>query len=1041
MVRTLSDLGCKMTRIQHQFHFLTASINQGTIPSGIRTQCKFRSSVNDTLLQSLLNSLMMYSASRILDLLVTYYSNWFSNLRVGYYQKVNYFKQRCDSSSFSKGMSTVNHKLHRQKLETQKNHTSKLKRDLAEKDKVSYIKVNNYQPENAEEIGSLPKQSQRRKRNRRKLDKKAKRNRKSKFKTRRSIIKGKIPTKENVTQQQLDKVSINLTNAEITNNHKFVFYLGKSFAVTPGLPNMRRLKEDLDKWARSLRLSLFWARNKNIPKEPSTSNDTLNHMIDSRIKEMEKALIASSNKQVINSSGNYALELFISRVKHQITNYKNNRNFCLPKNIDSETHEALSEMKKWEDKVIRPFDKGTGFFILEKDDYIRRTEVHLNDTSTFDKIDDQAAAINNAIKAVTDWTIKYSTEPGMTTKLQNWLIPTHENTAGNNYLNLKAHKPHLDYPGRLISTGCSSYTKNLAIFTRHELRKVPLEHCVKDTRDFMRKLIDINNRGELVGKAIYHVSFDVVSMFPSISKDLGLSSCRTHLDKRDKNCQIFSTDSILEAIEVTLDHNLTMFNGTMYNQISGTAMGSSNACDYADVALSVLDEMVQEYRGVNKILLFARFRDDIYIPWVDSLDDLYLFKDWLNEFHPRIQFTMSEPSLDGIEFLDTFVYTKNANILTKPYCKPCDSHSYLVPTSCNPTHQVSNIPYSLAYRLFLISSEHCEFLKSRHDYTQYLLDRGYNINLINENFMKVESLDRLSIICDAKATNKDTCNDRCFPLVTDFNPGLPPIGKILHQNKHILSLDPELVKIIKPEKVFVSYRGNKTIQDSLVHSSLDNSNTKQVIYKSTPSNVGTIAQPISNIDHDIPVGLGGTVNVTDNVVSANSPDNGCFTCDAIRCKFCKFFLKTAKNAQSYHSDITVRISGHLNCGSSNVIYLINDTVCKRSSIGSTTDAVKDRWANHKSHIRKGIKSCEISNHYNSSFHVLTKEPMAAYDLCLSEQIEVIIIDQLQFDSETSVPDRSIKLKEKEAYWQHQLRTLEFWGGLNKRDSRVEQAGA
>ena len=31
---------------------------------------------------------------------------------------------------------------------------------------------------------------------------------------------------------------------------------------------------------------------------------------------------------------------------------------------------------------------------------------------------------------------------------------------------------------------------------------------------------------------VIHVSFDVVSMFPSISKDIGLEQCKIHLDKR-----------------------------------------------------------------------------------------------------------------------------------------------------------------------------------------------------------------------------------------------------------------------------------------------------------------------------------------------------------------------------------------------------------------------------------------------------------------------------------------------------------------------------
>ena len=64
----------------------------------------------------------------------------------------------------------------------------------------------------------------------------------------------------------------------------------------------------------------------------------------------------------------------------------------------------------------------------------------------------------------------------------------------------------------------------------------------------------------------------------SISKELGLGQCEKHLDKRVE--QLFSTDCILKALEITLDHNLIEFHGVMYRQCRGTAMGPKNACAY-----------------------------------------------------------------------------------------------------------------------------------------------------------------------------------------------------------------------------------------------------------------------------------------------------------------------------------------------------------------------------------------------------------------------------------------------------------------------------
>ena len=112
-------------------------------------------------------------------------------------------------------------------------------------------------------------------------------------------------------------------------------------------------------------------------------------------------------------------------------------------------------------------------------------------------------------------------------------------------------------------------------------------------------------------------------------------------------------------------------------------------------------------------MLWAIYRDDIYLPWVDSLENLYKFVDWLNNFHPDLKFEMSTPSTEGAEFLETFVYTKDGKLHTKRYCKPNDNHLYLIPSSCHPRHVIENNPYNIALRIFKICSEDHEYKKAK----------------------------------------------------------------------------------------------------------------------------------------------------------------------------------------------------------------------------------------------------------------------------------------------------------------------------------------
>ena len=173
-------------------------------------------------------------------------------------------------------------------------------------------------------------------------------------------------------------------------------------------------------------------------------------------------------------------------------------------------------------------------------------------------------------------------------------------------------------------------------------------------------------------------------------------------------------------------------------------------------------------------------------------------------------------------------------------------------------------------------------------------------------------------------------------------------------------------------------------------------------------------------------------------VPTNTTDGGgCYHCDS-RCKACRLFICESKTAQSYHSGFTVNIKGRLDCNTIGVCYLVRDKVCRRASVGSTVNNFKTRWQNHKSHIRKAVKSCEIACHFNDNeFHTLTKDPLKTFDNELSDQVEVIIFEKLDFSKCLNQDDRMRTAKERESFWQNQLMTLNEFGGLNKRSARNE----
>ena len=286
-IAALSNTGRKSIRIQQQYQYLIKSKTQATIPKGIYEQCTFKCSVNDHHLQALLANMMTFTAARILDTFILYYHNWSSRLRENFYKLVNEFKKEASPENFNKGMLIVNQKLRQQRTECEENHQSKLERDCQRCPKT-YI-PNCYHPQESQTSTTkvqvtLTESRTRRKKKKSKVTKTRKRL--PVHKHRRQKIKSKALCRNSIEQSELDKTVINLSFKSITNDHKFVFHLGESFAVTPSKTDRDKLLEDVNSWANSLRMGFILSR----VAKPTESEEIQEITMNQRIKQMEKDL-------------------------------------------------------------------------------------------------------------------------------------------------------------------------------------------------------------------------------------------------------------------------------------------------------------------------------------------------------------------------------------------------------------------------------------------------------------------------------------------------------------------------------------------------------------------------------------------------------------------------------------------------------------------------------------------------------------------------------------------------------------------------------
>ena len=80
---------------------------------------------------------------------------------------------------------------------------------------------------------------------------------------RRSEIKGVIPQITTISEENLKSCVINLSTkvTEISQHQLYLFYLGKSFAPTPPLPDYSQFRLDILQFAYKLRWAWYWFCN------------------------------------------------------------------------------------------------------------------------------------------------------------------------------------------------------------------------------------------------------------------------------------------------------------------------------------------------------------------------------------------------------------------------------------------------------------------------------------------------------------------------------------------------------------------------------------------------------------------------------------------------------------------------------------------------------------------------------------------------------------------------------------------------------------
>jgi hypothetical protein len=653
-------------------------------------------------------------------------------------------------------------------------------------------------------------------------------------------------------------------------------------------------------------------------------------------------------------------------------------------NISTKERESLKALGQNKNIFIQKADKGGSITILKTADYVAKINTMLADAATYTRVDN----INlPKAKEEVDKIIRYMYQFDIITKKQKNFLTRCIPKLPVLYGLPKIHKEN--WPLRPIVSQIDSPAYKLNKFLDYLLTTAEKEipNLLQDTTKFLQIIQTLPS----VNANTLLFTIDVTSLYTVLPHTMVMDYVEEMYketlqfwDKYTPDISPIPVSLLRKIISVILNQTFFSFNSCIYTQNYGITMGAPSSVKLANITLfKHLQKRLPKYTG-KQPLLQLRLIDDVFGLFEGSQEELLGWVKYLNDCHPTIKFTI-EISKTEIPFLDTLVYVDNGKIKTKLYKKPTDNKQYLHFDSEHPQHVKNAIPYAQALRYRRIIEDDDLLDVELNKLQTNFLARSYPKNVVMQAINRAKALDRNSLLV---YKTRHARSWDATPFVLTFSNSLVSnkstnVHKILTDSwSQLVLLDGTLSGINPPKVVF---KKCTTINSLLVST------------KFPP-------QRWSGSNNYMPRRLSQSVCTT----VLNKSIQHCEPCGSSRCLTCKT-IETTSTFTSTTFCKTHRLKSNVNCGSTNLIYLITCQKCDIQYVGETGTTLRKRFNHHRSCIALD-KSNPIGIHFNSIGHDIT-------------HLRVTPIETLAIDS------KSFRLS-REAYWQLVLGTI-FPKGLNK----------
>ena len=349
----------------------------------------------------------------------------------------------------------------------------------------------------------------------------------------------------------------NLSNKVLTEDEIKVLEKGLDFAPIQRKVNEPELRQDFENFCRRMRIK--W----HFRNEPSDN-----------FSERPAFSPKSSWKPPL---GHPNLEVFLSQVENEL--FEITKEPTRYSNLSQEEWRAIRTLADDRSIVIKKADKGSCIVVWDRADYLREAEKQLSDKKVYQEVQFKKQMLSNLVDTSNNFFRGLKTKGFIAEKELKYFTYEYKKACnlGKMYLLPKIHKRLSDVPGRPVISNCGMPTEKVSEFLDYELKPVMQKgkSYIRDSGHFLEKIKNISTLPE---NAIL-VTADVVGLYPSIPHQAGLSALKEALENR--SVKKIPTENLIKMAEFVLKNNLFEFNDKVFQQISGTAIGTKSPPPYA----------------------------------------------------------------------------------------------------------------------------------------------------------------------------------------------------------------------------------------------------------------------------------------------------------------------------------------------------------------------------------------------------------------------------------------------------------------------------